>query len=144
MTLIDYLETLHQFWPSLHLETLSPTIGKIEAKYKYLKDHRWFQRMASLGAESPPNHALAESLDRDWLRASLHAENKCTSRPPFPYSVALASLRQRRRALQILITAFKRNRSTNQAFEIASTMTSDSLPSTLAGCEAEHRQFSKN
>jgi hypothetical protein len=115
----------------------------VEAKYKYLQDHRWFQRMASLSEESAPDHALAESLDRDWLRASLHAEKKCTSRPPFPYSVALASLRKRRRALQILITAFKRNRPINQALDTASALTSDSLPATLMGCETEHRQLSK-
>ena len=115
----------------------------VEAKYKYLKDHRWFQRLSSIGQDSPPNHQLAESLDRDWLRASLHAENKCTSRPAYPYSVALANLRQRKRALQTLITAFKRHRPMDQAFLTASARTSESLPTTLAGCEAEYRQLCK-
>jgi hypothetical protein len=52
-----------------------------------------FQRMSCLTQSSQPDHRLAESLDRDWLRASLHVENKCTSRPAAPYSTLLANMR---------------------------------------------------
>jgi hypothetical protein len=75
---------------------------------------------------------MAESLDRDWLRASLHAENQCTSRPAPPYSTTLANLRHRKSALRIIISAFKRHRPT-------SARTNDSLPRTLQHCEAEYK-----
>jgi hypothetical protein len=109
----------------------------IQAKYDYLKDHRWFQRMASLSQRTQSDHNMTESLDRDWLRASLHAENKCTSRPAPPYSTTLANLRHRKSALGIIISAFKRHRPLDRAYALASARTNDSLPRKLQSCEAE-------
>jgi hypothetical protein len=43
----------------------------VHAKYASLLEHRLFQRMSCLTQNSQPDHRLAESLDRDWLSASL-------------------------------------------------------------------------
>jgi hypothetical protein len=54
----------------------------IHAKYDYLKDHRWFQRMA-LRQQTQSDQNMAESLDRDWLRASLTRKTSVPlARPP--------------------------------------------------------------
>jgi hypothetical protein len=40
----------------------------VEAKFKYLKEHNWFQRMSTIKQTPQQDHKNAESLDRDWLR----------------------------------------------------------------------------
>jgi hypothetical protein len=115
----------------------------VHAKYAYLLEHRWFQRKSCLTQNSQPDHRLAESLDRDWLRTSLHAENKCTSRPAAQYSTLLANMRLRRSALGSIINAFKRRRSLACAYTRAGARTSYALPQTLAGCEAEYKLLNR-
>jgi Endonuclease/Exonuclease/phosphatase family len=44
----------------------------IRAKHKYLKDHHWFDRLTALTNQSQLDEQVAEQLDRDWTRASLH------------------------------------------------------------------------
>jgi hypothetical protein len=107
----------------------------VHAKYAYLLEHHWFQRMSYLTQNSHPDHRLAESLDRDWLRASLHAENNCTN------SKMLANMWLRRSALGSIINVFKRRRHLDRAYTHVGASTSAALPQTLAGCEAEHEQL---
>ena len=59
-------------------------------KIKYLNDHRFFERLTVLGDTERPNHDLAERLDRDFQRASLHAARLCTKKPRPPWSPQLA------------------------------------------------------
>jgi hypothetical protein len=118
----------------------------VAAKYKYLQEHNWFQRMQLLdpnNPESPANPEVAEALDNDWLRASKFAENQCSFRPAVPYSTPLAKARQRRRAIKLLITAYKRRQPLQPVYSHVSTKTSDPLPQTLQECEIEQRRINK-
>jgi hypothetical protein len=72
----------------------------VEATFQYRKEHNWFRRMSTIKQTSQLDHKNAESLDRDWLRLSLYAENQCSSRPTPPYSTILAQSRNRRSALR--------------------------------------------
>jgi hypothetical protein len=47
----------------------------LQAKYKYLDKHNWFNRLALFTDTS--DVTLLESLDRDWVRAGIQAERKC-------------------------------------------------------------------
>lgn len=49
----------------------------VTAKIAYLNDHHFFDRLTQMEALSAPDHDLAESLDRDFQRASLHAARMC-------------------------------------------------------------------
>jgi endonuclease/exonuclease/phosphatase (EEP) superfamily protein YafD len=115
----------------------------IEAKYRYLQDHNWFQRLETLSKDPSPNHQIAEVLDFEWLRASKHGENACTSRLPFPYSTPLAAKRRHRVALKVLVSAFKRNLPLQPAFDRAASHTSIPLPSTLEESEVELRKVNR-
>jgi hypothetical protein len=48
----------------------------IEAKFKYLMEHQWFQSLEGHKLDLNPNHRTTEGLDRDWLQASKYAANK--------------------------------------------------------------------
>jgi hypothetical protein len=75
----------------------------IRAKYNYLDQHNFHQRLQAALARIPgdtTDHSLMEALDRDWLRASLHGEKMCKSRPPTAYSVEIARLRLERSLLR--------------------------------------------
>ena len=113
----------------------------VNAKHKYLHDHRWFERLNDLRSTEEPNHAEAESLDRDWTRASAFAENQCTRKPDTPFTIQLAAKRQRKNALRIVISSMKRNTPMALALDRALSQTGELLPSTLAECEQEYAQI---
>ena len=73
-------------------KTSSPEVIQkyIMAKIKYLRDHKFFERLSTLENLQLPNHDLAESLDRDLQRASHHAARKCTKKSKPPWSPILA------------------------------------------------------
>lgn len=62
----------------------------VNAKTKYMVEHRFFERLQALANSSAPNHELAESLDRDFQRAACHAAKKCTRRKVAPWCPKLA------------------------------------------------------
>jgi exonuclease III len=64
----------------------------VTAKMQYLQDHNFFDRLRNLMTHELPNHDLAESLDRDFQRASLHAARQCTRKRRTPWSPHLASI----------------------------------------------------
>jgi hypothetical protein len=72
------------------------------AKYEYLDKHNWFNRMDSfmdtLGV------TLLESLDRDWVRAGIQVERKCTRRHPFAFDQRIAELRIQQCAVKLRIS----------------------------------------
>ena len=74
--------------------TKSPETVKmyVNAKMRYLEDHRFFERLHALEHSSYPNPDLAESLDRDFQRAACHAAKKCTRRKTTPWSPKLAEI----------------------------------------------------
>jgi hypothetical protein len=74
-----------------------------QKKYEYLKDQRYIQRMASLSQQTQSDHNMAESLDRDWFHAPLHAEQVYLSPATLPpYSTTLVNLRDRKSSLRQL------------------------------------------
>jgi endonuclease/exonuclease/phosphatase family metal-dependent hydrolase/vacuolar-type H+-ATPase subunit H len=81
----------------------------VMAKIKYLQDHRFFERLQILNDLHESNHVLAESLDRDFERASFHAANKCSKKPRAPWSPALASAWAEIHYYRVLISAKRTN-----------------------------------
>ena len=75
----------------------------IKAKFKYLTNHNWFQRLTTCTTDLIPNHEVAKSLDRDWLRASKYAANKVKKRPQFPYSHKLSTARTKKNVFQGIV-----------------------------------------
>ena len=73
-------------------KTTSPGVVQkyVIAKMKYLDNHRFFTRLTYLEQLANPDHALAEALDRDFQRASIHAARKCSKKPRPPWSPKLA------------------------------------------------------
>ena len=70
--------------------TPGTVVKYVTAKMTYLQDHNFFQRLEHLQNLRQPNHILAESLDRDFQRASLHAAKECSRRQQAPWSPQLA------------------------------------------------------
>lgn len=71
--------------------TTPGTVAKyVSAKFKYLEDHQFFNRLKTLSALTSPDPVLAESLDRDFQRASHHAAKICARRQQPPWSPQLA------------------------------------------------------
>lgn len=62
----------------------------VTSKMAYLNDHRFFDRLGQLEGSTVPNHDLAESLDRDFQRASSHAARSCSRKKQTPWSPKLA------------------------------------------------------
>lgn len=62
----------------------------VTAKMTYLRDHNFFDRLQRLKELGQPNHALAESLDKDFQRASTHAARLCRRPQQAPWSPKLA------------------------------------------------------
>jgi hypothetical protein len=56
----------------------------------YLQDHQFFDRLEILAKSTNPNHELAESIDRDFTRAALHAAKRCAKKKRHPWSPLLA------------------------------------------------------
>jgi hypothetical protein len=74
----------------------------IEARYAYCVHHKLFSRINDLLSQpfnsdnsiSHPNtiHQI-ESIDRDWVRSAIHAEQMCSIRFPSPFVIQIAQLR---------------------------------------------------
>lgn len=91
--------------------TSSPGVvsAYVFAKMKYLQDHRFFERLQTLEDLHHSDHDLAESLDRDFQRASHHAAGKCTKRPRAPWSPQLAQAWAELHYYRIIISAKRTN-----------------------------------
>jgi hypothetical protein len=76
----------------------------IEVKLKYLIEHQWFQRLAACNLDLPPNHEIAEGLDRDWLRASKYAANQVKKKPHCPFSQKLSKAQKKKNVLQRIVS----------------------------------------
>ena len=62
----------------------------VTAKMTYLRDHNFFNRLQRLKELRRPNHTFAESLDKDFQRASIHAARQCRRTQQAPWSPKLA------------------------------------------------------
>jgi hypothetical protein len=104
----------------------------LQAKYKYLDEHNWFNRLESFTDNS--DATILESLDRDWVRAKIQAERKCTRHHHFAFVRRLAELRNQRRAVKIRISELalgkRMSRARHEALEQCSP--NFTLPTTLA------------
>jgi hypothetical protein len=92
------------------------------AKYKYLKDHQWFIRLKQaqqLPSRDPTLPELLESLDRDWVRASLHAEKQCVRHRAPPYVIQLANMRPQLQAVKLQLSILRWHKPMDQALEYA-------------------------
>ena len=63
----------------------------VTAKMAYLDGHNFFDRLHNLNTLDQPDPILAESLDRDFQRASQHAARVCKKRQQPPWSPKLAA-----------------------------------------------------
>lgn len=95
--------------PQREFSTSTPGVVKtyVTAKIKYLNDHRFFERLQDLESNTNPNHDLAERLDRDFQRASLHAARMCTRKQRPPWSPQLAQAWAELHYYRILSSATK-------------------------------------
>jgi exonuclease III len=103
----------------------------LQAKYEYLTGHNWFERLDSFTETS--DVTLLESLDRDWVRAAIQAEKKCTRHHPCAFVKRIAELRNQRVAVKIRISELtlgkRMSRSRQGALEKCSS--DFTLPTTL-------------
>jgi hypothetical protein len=76
----------------------------IDAKFNYLAAHHWFERISAQQADPTHNHVPAESLDRDWVRASKHAANQVKKKPRCPFSHQLVAAQKKRNILQRIVS----------------------------------------
>jgi hypothetical protein len=74
----------------------------IDAKFNYLAAHHWLERLSAQQADPTHNHALAESLDCNWVRASKHATNQVKKKPRCPFSHQLVQHERRRTSFNAL------------------------------------------
>ena len=78
----------------------------IEARHKYLVDHNYLERFQSLRQQWNPNEA--EKLDRDHLRACVHAAKTVTKKPNIVYVKKLANLRLEKNVLMKVTSSYRR------------------------------------
>jgi hypothetical protein len=76
----------------------------INAKFDYLAPYHWFERLSAQQADPTHNHALAKSLDRDWVRASKHAANQVKKKPRCPFSHQLIAAQKKKNVLQRIVS----------------------------------------
>jgi hypothetical protein len=93
--------------------------------------------MTALTNQSQLDEQVAEQLDRDWTRASLHAEKQCLKVPPFPFSKELAQKRCRKNALGIIVSSAKWNLPLEAAKEKALQRCPGLIPDTVEECKQE-------
>ena len=115
----------------------------IRSKYKYLEDHNWFDRLRDLRSSAEPDPRQAEKLDRDWVRASLHAEKQCKKYPSTPYSRTIALKRNLRRLLNIVISEYHRGKSFLAAKRKALKKVSGVVPVTIEECKKEVKKINR-
>ena len=113
------------------------------AKHAYLLNHQWFERLDALISAPSPNPVAAERLDKDWVRASLHAERQCSRPPNVPFFTELAKARNRKNALQIIISSTRWRIPMDEARARATTRCTDPLPDTLDQCQREYKQLKR-
>jgi hypothetical protein len=104
----------------------------LQAKYKHLDEHNWFNRLDFFTDTS--DVTLLESLDRDWVQAGIQAERKCTRHHPFAFVKHIAELRNQRRAVKIRISELALGKRMSHARQEALEQCSPNftLPTTLA------------
>lgn len=112
----------------------------ITLKHSYLQAKNFGSRLDSLCQNWDPQ--VAESLDRDFQRASKAAAKRCTRRPQTAYSQKLAALRKEKNVLLRLISNFRTGCSYSASIAY---LTQDghqfTLPSTLDACNQRCRQI---
>jgi hypothetical protein len=77
----------------------------IASRWKYLNDHKWFERLRAALQREEVSSTTLEALDRDWTTSTLAAEKKCQSYPAGPYSQEIAKLRKRKTVFSHLISS---------------------------------------
>lgn len=82
----------------------------LTAKHKYLKDHNWYDRLEMVFQSEVSVPEEIEKLDRDWVRASIHAEKQCTRHKAPPYVIELAQLRYQLQAVRIKLSSIRNAR----------------------------------
>ncbi len=110
----------------------------VEAKHKYLTQHQWFQRLTTCTTDPEPNHAIAEGLDRDWLRASKYAANQVKKKPNCPFSHKLSTARKKKNVLQRIVSQATLHVDFSDSIAYFSRTGYDFLiPPTLLECQIE-------
>jgi hypothetical protein len=108
-------------------------------KTKYLEDHHFAERLQRLEQAWDPN--LAEKLDRDWIKASLYAENLCTKPPNYAYVQQLASISTKKNVLCRVISQTRLGVNMSAAIaKKASTGIDFQIPGSVQDCQLLCRQ----
>ena len=138
----------------LESKHLQNRITYITKKIKFLEDRKWFERLkqADSGPISPSEIAhLLEQLDRDWTRASLHAEKQCIRHKQPPYVRRLDELRKQKKVLEVCISAQRWGVPLKTAMDIALQECTTIIPNNLEDqkqlltqVKREMRQIEKN
>ena len=85
----------------------------IEARHQYCVHHKLFSRINDLlsqpftrddSTRHPDIIQQIESIDRDWVRSAIHAEQMCSIRPTTPFVIQIVKIRRRKGILQKLLT----------------------------------------
>jgi hypothetical protein len=80
----------------------------IASRWKYLRHHKWFERLQTALHQEDVQSTTLEALDRDWTASALAAEKACQTYPAGPYSQEIAKLRQRKPVFSHLISSKKK------------------------------------
>jgi hypothetical protein len=115
----------------------------IASRWKYLHQHKWFERLqAALHTEEVPSTTL-EALDRDWTASALAAEKTCQAYPAGPYTQEIAKLRRRKTVFSHLISSKKKGISFERAIRHLSSDITGLWPMSLEDCQREYRTLVK-
>jgi hypothetical protein len=115
----------------------------IASRWKYLCNHKWFERLqAALHQEEVPATTL-EALDCDWTASALATEKACQTYPAGPYSQEIAQLRRRKTVLSHLISSKKKGISFEHTIRHLSSDVTGLWPMSLEECQKEYRTLVK-
>ena len=101
----------------------------VQEKYEELLFHNFYERLTQFG-NSDFDFDTAEQLDRDWVRASIYAENKCTTTYDPPFVSEIASLRNEKSLLCNICSQFANKLDMTRPIEQKIRVESSSSPPT--------------
>ena len=112
-----------------------------ETKHEYLTNHRWFDKLAVLRKhmqDETPNHALAETLYTQLIKASNLGGSRLRSYPPAPYSPTIAKLRNLQRLLKLVVVEMKTSQDMSESIARTKAKLGNAgiaVPKTLTLCQ---------
>ena len=117
----------------------------VEAKDAYLVTHKFYDRIEELNNLTEANDTLAESVDRDWLRASKTAGKRSRKVKKIWWSSTLAKAKEQTNLLRTLLSMLKQKRNYRpQIGRLRALHPTIPLPDTLKACSKALRAARQN